>query len=562
MPINSKEHPHISNNLIQMYKYFIILTSIYKKKVFMKKNLFEVSQEEKNRILEMHIGATLKMYLNEQLDDYLKAKKDWETVASLILKSGGKCYKQLADNINRKEVTTASGLYKYGQTLPTYCTIDENKITGDVSGSNDYKQYSTYTNEITFQQWGYYERVRRGYKAGSGYYVIKKGNIYDSNTNEALIVVSTTAVKQECPAEVSVDIKTFRNWLNNYYPEVAANFKVDKDRTDCTSNVINAANYVGYTNKPMKSLFKDFYDKTVVEPAIRARENMKKDREAAIEDSKSFANPDATQVVGADGKALGHSHQQLIADKGYYDSPGFDWKNWVLTLDGEILTDTIINIISLILEAFPEFLGNFASMYLDVAHAISYWARCAVTNDDDEIIADLIMGVFTFGTAFMPVTGNLENINMQTAVKTAIAQGYGKILDKLIGKNLTGTTKKTVDLLHQIFNKSTKKGLIILLLYKITKALASGTKAQKFSQTMDAWSKAIQEMRAGVFNYKDYVPEFILKALDYVVGIFSDTVSEISQMDIETLDGIVSQGANWNPPLATTTQYIAPPKNM
>jgi hypothetical protein len=95
-----------------MYKYFIILTSIYKKKVFMKKNLFEVSQEEKNRILEMHIGATLNMYLG---DKNIKDKpiikegdEKWRTTYSCVPKFPGAKKFTLKDGSTAYQIAAAT----------------------------------------------------------------------------------------------------------------------------------------------------------------------------------------------------------------------------------------------------------------------------------------------------------------------------------------------------------------------------------------------------------------------------------------------------------------------
>lgn len=497
----------------------------------MKKNIFEVNEEEKKRIIEMHINATSKMYLVEELDPPYRAKEDWPKIANLLISYGATCYIQ-EDPAGLKRTKTSSGtkLYQRGQSTPTYCVLPLKNVEEKYDDPN-YKQYSTYTNEITFQQWGYYQKTVRGYQKGSGYYSLnsKRTNLIDNTTQEELIT-ATAGGKSTCPFTGESEIKMFRLWINTQKREIAKKFQVEKDRTDCTPQVIQAAYYI-QNDTELYKIFRVFMSK------VKNEEDFYNEMaKASKEDTMQYANPDATKVIATTGpmagKELGTSHQDMIQLKGQIGVNLFDPKTGmpiIYSEDGVRLypqdkgkvkkgdweemfdylvesgydIDVLINVVSALLELIPEG-GALLSFGIDFVHALTYFARAMFRRDPNRAAVDFMMGMVQISIGAVPLTGNITMVTAEKVAERILAKRIKEYIVKYpklgaaIGSNLN----------------------LLASLYSLLKLSISDPKPQKIGEYILAIGQKVQDLYGWLERNESYMPSPFLEGCEKVLDIF------------------------------------------
>lgn len=495
----------------------------------MRKNIFEVNEEEKNRIIEMHINATSQMYLVEQLDPKYRAKQDWPKIANLLISYGATCYIQEdPDGLKKTKTSSGTQLYKRGQSTPTYCVLPLKNV-GEKYNDPNYKQYSTYNNEITFQQWGYYQKTVRGYQKGSGNYSLnnKMTNLIDNTTQEELIT-STAGGKSTCPFTGESEIKMFRLWLNTQKREIASKFKVEKDRTDCTAQVIQAAYYIQNDTE----LYKIF--RTYMSKITNSEEFYNQMAKASKEDALQYANPDATKVIATTGpmagKELGTSHQDMIQVKDQigvklfdpttgmpiiYSEDGVrltnrdkgkvkksDWEQMFQHLvDSGYDPDVLINVVSAVIEFIPEG-GALISFGIDFVHALTYFARAMFRRDPKVAATDYLMGMVQISIGAVPLTGNITMVTLEKTVEKIVSSQFKKLLEN--SPKLAAKIGSNIE--------------IFATLYKVYKLFTSDPKPQKVGTYIVATGQKVQELYDWVIANDEYMPddfkEGVMRALD------------------------------------------------
>jgi len=106
----------------------------------------------------------------------------------------------------------------------------------------------------------------------------------------------------------------------------------------------------------------------------------------------------------------------------------------------EFTFDDLINLTSAMLDGVPG-VGNLISLGIDYTHAISYFTRCYISNNEEDKVQHFISGIVLLLMANLPIAGNMLSMSSSNYLKRILKQSPEQIL-KFLGLKTINITKE------------------------------------------------------------------------------------------------------------------------
>jgi len=383
----------------------------------MKQNLFEITQEEKKRIIYLHERRTSQHYLTEQIT----------TVETQTMIACGTGDLQQVKTLNGKSVVEVDNV------AHTICDNLKKKYP------YEYKQYSP--NHTDSRSAVSSRKVQQ--TAGKKI----KQTVTDINYKKFQGFCATKGL-----------ISGFRTWSLTNSPKILEQLKITDKTTACDMKYFQA--WYATLNPAQKldnktyvylgEYFKVFYDSA-------------KTREEALKAPDIKAEKDTNTKTKYVNK-----HQGIWIDGQLYDADGETGKLNMVKLgkDAESSSDIEdwVNLISFALEFIPGF-GTLASAIVDIATALVNLVKSYFNSDMVDKSVNFLKGSVGLAMAFVPGAGNTIMIGVKKALSW-ISNWWKTLLLKVTKLVQKGTITKTLSEKFLKGELSTVLGVICKILMK------------------------------------------------------------------------------------------------
>lgn len=380
----------------------------------MKQNIFEITQEEKKRIIYLHERRTSQHYLTEQIT----------TVETETMIACGTGDLQKVKTLNGKSAVEVDNV------AHTICDNLKKKYP------YEYKQYSPNHDDSRSAASSRKVQQTAGKKI--------KQTVEDINYKKFQGFCATKGLMRE-----------FRTWLLTNNPKGLEQLKITDKTTACDTKyyqlwyaTLNAPQKVGdKTFVYLGEIFKYYNDF-----AKTGQEALKSPDITAKKDSiKGTSTKHGVEINGQVYEVDGETGKANMVKLGKAAEGGSDIEDWV-------------NLISFALEFIPGF-GNLASAIVDITTALVNLVKSYFDNDMVDKSINFLKGSVGLAMAFVPGAGNTIMIGVKKALSW-ISNWWKTLLLKVTKLVQNGTITKTLSEKFLKGELSTILGTICTVLMK------------------------------------------------------------------------------------------------
>jgi hypothetical protein len=380
----------------------------------MKQNLFEITQEERRRIIYLHETRTAKHYLTEQIT----------TVETETMVACGTGDLQKIKSLNG--LSNDEDAHKTCDNLKTKYPYDYKVLSPNHADSR------SAASSLRVQQTG-------GKKV--------KQTVTDINYKKFQGFCGTKGL-----------ISDFRTWLLTNNPKGLEQLKITDKTTACDTKyyqlwyaTLNPAQKLDdKTYVYLGEYFKVFYDSAKIKKEALKAPDIKAEKDTNAK----------TNYV--------NKHQGIMIDGQWYDADGETGKLNMVKLgngvEGSTDIEDWVNLISFALEFIPGF-GNLASAIVDIATALVNLVKSYFNNDMVDKSVNFLKGSVGLAMAFVPGAGNTIMIGVKKALSW-ISNWWKQVLLKVTKLVQNGTITKTLSEKFLKGELSTVLGTICTILMK------------------------------------------------------------------------------------------------
>ena len=390
----------------------------------MKQNLFEITQEEKKRIIYLHERRTSQHYLTEQITTV-------ETQTMVACGTG-----------DLQQIKSLNGQYVMANDNVAHTICDNLKKKYPY----EYKVYSP--NHADSRSAA--ESLRIQQTAGKKV----KQTVADINYKKFQGFCGTKGL-----------ISDFRTWLLTNSPKILEQLKITDKTYICDMTyfqawyaTLNPAQKMGdKTYVYLGEYFKVFYDSAKIKKEALKAPDIKAEKDTTAK----------TNYV--------NKHQGIMIDGQWYDADGETGKLNMVKLGNAAESSSDIgdwvNMISFVLEFIPGF-GNLASSIVDITSALIDLIKSYLAGDTIESVIDFLKGSTGLAMAFVPAAGNIVSATIKQVLEK-LSKWWVTLLSYV--NILSKKGKITTNLASKLLNPdmTTTMGVIFAML---TKKVTSVTK--------------------------------------------------------------------------------------